>query len=351
MASVKEEPKEPSVKTEEKPAPVKQEKKEEKPAAVKREKKEEKPKPSLAERVRQKATKISDKSRSFKKEKTKATKEEKKKGRVKTEKPATKAEAAPTPAPAPRHTLVGNVTKIVAAAAGSVIATKIAQGFVLSSQTEFKCELQGGELRLEPRMTSFGGGSSVVLGPGGMVSNFTGSGLSFSNGYMSIGNVVSGRMFVNGQEVDLNSLRNVRQSEQKADPRYSKRWEIHTKSEIRLVIANGTCTLQFASDLLSSSPTLNVGGTGGIILSLGKSYDVVSASISGMGRIHLGENNVRNLTALVSGMGGIDGFRITHTGVLNVSGMGNISGRATRDADFHENRSGMGGIRVSRERG
>lgn len=254
--------------------------------------------------------------------------------------------------------LDGALTKIVHEG-GSVVglAQSDLGGVNLTGQEPVKCQLTDGELTIQDRHSS-AHAMSISISRVVQISSS-----SNSRGQRTR------RLVVDGEEVDLDELRQFKRQQQRAladpDREYSTQWRIVGTANVRRATVHGDGSLVLDDNVLAQRSKLDVSGmlpyrhslriaiyyysgSGNVCLSKARAFESLAATVSGTGTIDLGGSQADSVTAHVSGTGDVLNFHATHTGEFDVSGTGDIRGTVAHQCEVDRHVSGTGHIHIRR---
>lgn len=93
---------------------------------------------------------------------------------------------------------------------------------------------------------------------------------------------------------------------------------------------------------------ISVQGAGNVLVNPTPLSQAMSVTINGAANVDLGSSVFAKLTLLVSGAGNISRFHVNESVRATVSGCGNVTGTAAKQATVVPTMSGVGSIKISR---
>lgn len=195
-----------------------------------------------------------------------------------------------------------------------------------------------------------GGGVTTIIGQsvfnfqrgGGVICNVGDSGST----YIFSGN---DNPVINGIRIDSSRLSEIAVDDELSGPDNDepKVFALGERCVINSITVSGSITFQpLPSKFCDEKLSIQVSGSGTVILTQSHHFAALIASVSGSGDICGNSTRVLSATINVSGSGDVNGFHIENSGIVNVSGRGDVHVTATNPSSVLRNKSGRGTIRV-----
>lgn len=196
------------------------------------------------------------------------------------------------------------------------------------------------------------GSEWVITGRDNATNYWFGNGCAISGGnsvisYGSDSVCVSGNdIWINGKKIDKKSLKEC--TSEPNDPDYKIISEILPNS-IRSVSIVGAGDIVMYSDIDHKGLSLKISGSGDISVTplIPITIDAFNVQISGSGDINT-NSKIKTVMANVqiSGSGDVSGFHIINSGMVSVSGSGDVKLTANNPSKIMKNKCGSGSIKI-----